>query len=282
MPPKKKARRSSRAASGLPGNLAEGVTAERNPAPPVEDGLSGLENDQWTDEQEAALFKGMVRWKPVGMHKYFRMIALSQYLHNHGYDISKNDHLRVPGIWKKLDKLYNLEILDDRENAFIYASSPDNEQYDQPYCPFSLPRDEYAEMMFNKRLAPTESPSPSRTSLPPSVVSTSAAATRRASTVEDTEDPHPSPASIRETRVTRKPQSTKSTRRSQLNEVTSLPDQMSNSKASVEEGSVNAQTEDGPQTPGQTEEDEQDEHTRTVKSSGAKNMRRRSTRRKNG
>ncbi|KAL9026244.1 MAG: hypothetical protein Q9196_005062 [Gyalolechia fulgens] len=195
MAPKKKARRSSRAASGLPGNLAEGVTPDRSIGPRVDNRPSTLENDRWTDEQEAALFKGMVRWKPPyadtarrqGMHKHFRMIALSQHLHNHGFDLARNDHLRVPGIWTKLNKLYNLEILDDRENAFIHASPTDNDQHDQTYYPFSLPRDEYAEMMFKRRLAPAGSRSPSVSAPTPSVASTSAAATRRASTVEDTE-----------------------------------------------------------------------------------------------
>ena len=48
------------------------------------------------------------------MHKHFRMIALSQYLQHHGFDLSKNQHLRIPGIWKKLNNLYNLEALDER------------------------------------------------------------------------------------------------------------------------------------------------------------------------
>ncbi|KAL8942769.1 MAG: hypothetical protein Q9216_001454 [Gyalolechia sp. 2 TL-2023] len=207
------------------------------------------------------------------------MIALSQHLHNHGYDLSKNVHLRIPGIWKKLDKLYNLEILDDRENAIIHTIWAESDQHHHAYCPFTLPRDEYGEMMFEKRLAPTSSPSPSESAPPPSVASISAA-TRRASTVEDTEvDPRSSPASNRETRATRKSHSTRSTLRSQLNEAISLPEQRRNSKASVDEGSLIAQTEDGPQTPGRTEEEEQGEHTEAVKSSGTKTIRRRSTRR---
>ena len=49
-----------------------------------------------------------------GMHKHFRMIALSQHLRNHGFNPAKEPHTRIPGIWKKLGSLYNLEALDER------------------------------------------------------------------------------------------------------------------------------------------------------------------------
>lgn len=48
------------------------------------------------------------------MHKHFRMIAISENLRNHGYTSPQDDHTRIPGIWKKLDNLYNLEALDER------------------------------------------------------------------------------------------------------------------------------------------------------------------------
>ena len=48
------------------------------------------------------------------MHKHFRMIAISENLRNHGYTSARDDHTRIPGIWKKLNGLYNLEALDER------------------------------------------------------------------------------------------------------------------------------------------------------------------------
>ena len=45
------------------------------------------------------------------MHKHFRMIALAQHLRSHGH---REDHTRIPGIWSKLDGLYNLRTLDER------------------------------------------------------------------------------------------------------------------------------------------------------------------------
>ncbi|KAL8835490.1 MAG: hypothetical protein Q9170_003292 [Blastenia crenularia] len=179
MPPKKKARQSSRAASGSAGSVLEETSANKRTNTTANDKSPALQGDDWTDEQEAALFKGM--------HKHFRMIALSQHLHSHGYDPSKNEHLRIPGIWKKLDSLYHLEALDERENAFSDANSPESDRNDETYYHFSLPREEYGEMVFEKRLAPDGSPSPADTVCPSSVTSTSAAATRRGSTAKDME-----------------------------------------------------------------------------------------------
>lgn len=72
MPPKKKPRLSSRAPSTLSvetpsemvlvapesGNAVAAKAGEVTPDDPM--------TDPWTDEQEISLFKGMIKWKPVG------------------------------------------------------------------------------------------------------------------------------------------------------------------------------------------------------------------------
>lgn len=61
----------------------------------------------------------LVDWSQ-GMHKHFRMIALSEHLRNHGYNgysSPPNTHTKIPGIWKKLGSLYNLEVLDFRVSS---------------------------------------------------------------------------------------------------------------------------------------------------------------------
>lgn len=135
MPPKKKVRRPSRAASTPAGDAVE--PAEETPIPMKADlGTETVKSNAWTDEQETSLFKSMIRWKPVGsfsmyieaphlhgglrsqplpgMHKHFRMISISENLKNHGYFSPQNAHTRIPGIWEKLGSLYNLETLDAR------------------------------------------------------------------------------------------------------------------------------------------------------------------------
>lgn len=129
------------------------------------------------------------------------MLAISDYLKSQGYAPSTAEHMRIPGIWKKLGSLYNLEALDERasrearvelsislanpwflqEDSVITDANEDEDSPSEMYCPFELPYDEYGDMMFERRLAMEDSLSPvaSRTSR--------AAESRRGSTVADTD-----------------------------------------------------------------------------------------------
>lgn len=60
----------------------------------------------------------------AGMHKHFRMVAISQNLRNHGYTTPRDDHTRIPYIWEKLGNLYNLAALDERVGLLLPPELP--------------------------------------------------------------------------------------------------------------------------------------------------------------
>ncbi|KAL2061921.1 hypothetical protein VTL71DRAFT_7299 [Oculimacula yallundae] len=200
MPPRKKTKGSVRAPSTPAAD--EDPMAVDTPQPDTAEAESkpayDILKDPWTDEQETSLFKGIIRWKPAGIHKHFRMIAISEHLRNHGYDPTVEQHTRIPGIWEKLRTMYDLDIIDDRENYF------DEEQH----LEFELPGEDFDELMFMKGQRGTEGEDASEApSSPPQLGRASSpagtkkrkrgdtvTAKSRADTVEDTDEPRTSPA----------------------------------------------------------------------------------------
>lgn len=94
------------------------------------------------------------------------MMAIAKDFQSHGFTAPNIEHTRPAGIWAKLETLYDLEVLDDRENHHLgilatpsdteQSGSEDDEEEDEenPWRrrDFGLPDDEFEEMAFAKRL----------------------------------------------------------------------------------------------------------------------------------
>ncbi|KAL5410420.1 hypothetical protein PMIN03_005439 [Paraphaeosphaeria minitans] len=152
MPPRKKAK--ARATSTpLP---------DAQPKTPQDTGPTAeqeLLNDAWADEQETQLFKSMMKWKPTGIHKHFRIISIHADLRSHGFAADDAPHTRIPAIWSKVASLYDLRALDEREDAYTFSDDPDPLDPDEaPAIPdFELPEDEFGDMIWERRFHGSDS-----------------------------------------------------------------------------------------------------------------------------
>lgn len=81
------------------------------------------------------------------------MISIHNDMRSHGFATEDAPHTRIPGIWKKLNQLYELEALDERENQYAFSDEPDPvDRDDAPNMPdFELPEDDFGELMWQKR-----------------------------------------------------------------------------------------------------------------------------------
>lgn len=138
------------------------------------------------------------------MHKHFRMIALASFMRNHGYDPEVDEHTRIPAIWEKLETLYNLEAIDEREN---YENDEDK------HLDFDLPKEYEIEQFMRGRRgssspaseAPTSPAQYDRSPSPPKKRSRrETGARKRGSTVDDTDEPRTSPPASPVSKTTRR------------------------------------------------------------------------------
>ncbi|KPI37921.1 Chromatin modification-related protein EAF7 [Cyphellophora attinorum] len=107
-----------------------------------------LDSSQWAPDQETALLRSIITNKPVGMHKHFRMIAISNDLNQHSIATS------TAQIWAKLNQLYDLPGLDEREDADITNLGDDEGAY---WRDFELPGADFEALMWQRRLNPDDS-----------------------------------------------------------------------------------------------------------------------------
>ncbi|KAF9124403.1 hypothetical protein BGW39_008233 [Mortierella sp. 14UC] len=89
--------------------------------------MSGTENNynNWGEAMEMALFYAAIKFKPVGMHKHFRMVNLHKHFNKHS-----PTPCTIAELWEKLGSMYDLQTLDEREDSGLFADEDDEEEED--------------------------------------------------------------------------------------------------------------------------------------------------------
>ncbi|XP_060807185.1 MRG/MORF4L-binding protein isoform X2 [Amyelois transitella] len=90
---------------------------------------------EWDVDMEIQLFYAMANHKPVGINKHFQMACIWEKLSN-----SITKEISTQDIWKHLESLYDLSMLDDTERIPF----PNQE------VPFSLPESEFGTLIKQK------------------------------------------------------------------------------------------------------------------------------------
>ncbi|KAF9361137.1 hypothetical protein BGX26_005511 [Mortierella sp. AD094] len=126
---------------------------------------SSSTSSNWDETMEMALFYAATKFKPVGMHKHFRMINLQK-------QFNKNSHTlcTIAELWEKLGTMYDLQTLDEREDSgmFVDEDEEDEEEDEEDQDisfknseEFVLPLHEFDQFVTEVVQEPSRNPSPS-------------------------------------------------------------------------------------------------------------------------
>ncbi|KAG0358537.1 hypothetical protein BG005_002219 [Podila minutissima] len=125
--------------------------------------MSVAEDIHWDETMEMALCYAAIKFKPVGMHKHFRMINLQRHFNK----ISPRQ-CTIAELWEKIGTMYNLQALDEREED-VEEEEEEEEEDDGRERDFSfkhseefvLPLHEFDHMVTEVFREPSRNPSPS-------------------------------------------------------------------------------------------------------------------------
>ncbi|KAI8810416.1 chromatin modification-related protein EAF7-domain-containing protein [Cladochytrium replicatum] len=125
-----------------------------------------LGEPEWTPEMDVVLLQAITRFRPVGVHKHFRMVSVLRFF-NRNSPRSQN----AQQLWEHLEDFFDLNALD----ALADESDDDvplevrSKRSVFPFkfrSEFALPFDEFEPVMNERRMA-DPSPAPSSTAVTP-------------------------------------------------------------------------------------------------------------------
>ncbi|KAF9423325.1 hypothetical protein BGZ94_008337 [Podila epigama] len=177
----------------------------------------------WDETMEIALCYAAIKFKPVGMHKHFRMINLQRQ-----FNKMSPRPCTIVELWEKLGTMYNLQALDEREDVAGEEEEEEietdgDELVERDYSfknseEFALPLPDFDDLVHEvlRESSRGPSPSPMRTTRAQSQTPSVADSSRASSPEEDD--------------LPKKRRTSRTTKKSDLNE-TSSPRNSSTSTA---------------------------------------------------
>ncbi|KAF9289514.1 DNA break repair nuclease [Mortierella alpina] len=120
-------------------------------------------DSKWDETMEMALFYAAIKFKPVGMHKHFRMINLHKHFNKHSHT-----PCTIAELWERLGGMYDLGTLDEREDSGLFVDENEDEESDEEQDisfknseEFVLPLHDYDHLVKEVFREPSRNPSPS-------------------------------------------------------------------------------------------------------------------------
>ncbi|KAI8827198.1 chromatin modification-related protein EAF7-domain-containing protein [Fimicolochytrium jonesii] len=107
----------------------------------------------WTPEWEIILFNALVRFRPVGVHKHFRMLSMQRYFRR-----ETGVTLTIQQLWNHLSLFYDLGALDamadESDDEITFEARRKRSGYPfKVVAEFSLPGDEFDSIISEHRKA---------------------------------------------------------------------------------------------------------------------------------
>ncbi|RHZ80281.1 hypothetical protein Glove_137g164 [Diversispora epigaea] len=108
---------------------------------------------EWDVKMEIEFFRSVMKHRPVGIHRHFHMVNVYR-------DFNANSKVKctIPELWERFGSYFNLAKLEELDREFDEEADEDS-----AYVEFSLPMDEYYNLIEQNRKAGSSrgaSPSP--------------------------------------------------------------------------------------------------------------------------
>ncbi|ORX49541.1 CT20-domain-containing protein [Hesseltinella vesiculosa] len=121
------------------------------PPAPAMTASADQDDGEWNAAKEIALFNAISTFKPVGVHKHFRILCIQRQ-----FNEACNTNWSIQDIWDRLNQYYAMNELDELDAEGREDEEEEEDEVDEQR-EFSLPADDYDQMMESRQDTTRES-----------------------------------------------------------------------------------------------------------------------------